>query len=87
MITPIGKRVVVGRLPKRQEGLIHIPDKFDTGPSQIGEVLALGTGGPFEVKIGDHVLLPETYGPGHTEVDGRDVCIISEDNLLGVLVE
>jgi chaperonin GroES len=87
-VRPIGKKVVIEREAKpRDAGLIVTPEKYDE-PGQIGKVVALGTGADgfaFSVKVGDTVLLPDLYEPGHFELDGKNLIIVSESNLLGVL--
>jgi len=90
---PLHDRVVVKRIDadEKSKGGIIIPDTAKEKPSQ-GEVIAVGPGGRDEagkivkpdVKTGDRVLFGKWSG---TEVvlDGEDLLIMKESDIMGVL--
>ena len=90
-IKPLGQRVLVKRLEADaiSAGGIVLPDTAKEKPQE-AEVLALGTGGkddngkdiPFSVKVGDKVLISK-YGGTEVKLDGEEVLIISESDILG----
>lgn len=92
-IKPLGQRVLVKRLEAEaiSAGGIVLPDSAKEKPQE-AEVLALGTGGKddhgndivFHVKIGDKVLISK-YGGTEVKVDGQDVLILNQNDILGVL--
>ena len=94
-IKPLGNRVVLK--PKKKEettvnGII-LPDSAQEKP-QTAKVLAVGDGGytpngtPYQmsVKVGDLVLMSKFPGQ-ETTVNGEDVLIIPEQEILAVLEE
>lgn len=92
-ITPIGQRVLVKRLEAEEvsAGGIVLPDTAKEKPQE-AEVVALGTGGKnedgsdfeFSVKKGDKVLISK-YGGTDVKVDGDDMLILSESDILGIV--
>ncbi|MBK1698872.1 co-chaperone GroES [Rhodovibrio salinarum] len=90
---PLHDRVVVKRLEQDEKttGGIIIPDTAKEKPMQ-GEVLAVGPGAkdeqgavqPLDVKVGDTVLFGKWSGTEVT-VDGQDVLIMKESDIMGVL--
>jgi chaperonin GroES len=72
-------------------GGIIIPESAAEKP-QRGEVLAVGPGGrgddnelvPLDVKVGDKVLFGKWSGT-EVKVDGEDVLIMKESDIMGVL--
>lgn len=92
-IKPLGHRVLVKRLEAEaiSSGGIVLPDTAKEKPQE-AEVLSLGTGGKdekgndivFTVKVGDKVLISK-YGGTEVKVDGKDVLILSESDILGVI--
>ena len=89
-ITPIGQRVLVKRLEAEavSAGGIVLPDTAQEKPQE-AEVVSLGTGGKdedgkaieFAVKAGDIV----KYGGTDVKVDGDDLLILSESDILGIV--
>ena len=91
---PLHDRVVVKRIDaeEKSKGGIIIPDTAKEKPSQ-GQIVAVGPGGrdesgkiiPPDVKAGDKVLFGKWSG---TEVvlDGEDLLIMKESDIMGVLV-
>lgn len=91
-IKPLGQRVLVKRIEADtvSAGGIVLPDSAQEKPQE-AEVLALGTGGKddsgneivFHVKEGDKVLISK-YGGTEVKIDGQEVMIISQSDILGV---
>lgn len=92
-IKPIGQRVLVKRLEADtiSAGGIVLPDSAKEKPQE-AEVLALGTGGKdengkdieFSVAVGDTVLISK-YGGTEVKLDGEEVLILSESDILGIV--
>ena len=92
-IQPIGSRVLVKRLDAEEvsAGGIVLPDSAQEKPQE-AEVVALGTGGKddngdtieFTVKVGDKVLISK-YGGTDVKLDGQDMLILSESDILGII--
>ncbi len=92
-IKPIGNRVLVKLVEEKEtiKGGIVIPESAKEKPQE-AKVIALGTGGkdengnliPFEVKVGDTVLLPK-YGSTEIKIDDEKYQIIKQDEILAIL--
>jgi chaperonin GroES len=92
-VKPIGDRILVEPVEEKEvkKGGIIIPDTAKEKPQE-GIVRALGTGKtddngkkiPFEVKVGDRVLVSK-YGGTEIKIDGKEYKILSSDDLLAVL--
>ena len=92
-IKPLGARVLVKRLEAEEvsAGGIVLPDSAKEKPQE-AEVVSLGTGGKddngnditFTVKVGDKVLISK-YGGTDVKVEGEDLLILSESDILGVV--
>lgn len=90
---PLHDRVLVRRLESETKTLggIIIPDTAAEKPQQ-GEVLAVGPGSrdetgklvPLDVKAGDTVLFGKWSGT-EVKIDGTDVLILKEGDILGVI--
>ena len=90
---PLHDRVVVKRVEEEQKtkGGIIIPDTAKEKPMQ-GEVLAVGPGARGEdgeliamgVSVGDRVLFGKWSGT-EVKLDGEDLLIMKESDLMGVL--
>ncbi len=94
-IQPLGNRVLVKRSEtKLSKGAILLPETAQEKPRQ-GEVIAVGPGKLDEkgnlkkvnLSVGDHVLF-SSYAVTEvkTEEENADFLIMSEDDILGVLV-
>ena len=91
---PLHDRVVVRRLEseEKSKGGIIIPDSAKEKPAE-GEVVAVGTGTraddgkitPLDVKAGDRVLFGKWSGT-EVKVNGEDLLIMKESDILGVIV-
>jgi chaperonin GroES len=92
-LKPLGDRVLVDPAEEKEtkKGGIIIPDTAKEKPTE-GVVRALGTGKtddngkkiPFEVKVGDRVLVSK-YGGTEIKLDGKEYKILNADDILGVI--
>ena len=92
-IRPLNDRVLVKRLEEEEttKGGIIIPDSAKEKPAE-GEIIAVGPGKMSEkgercelqVKVGDRVLFSK-YGGTDVKLDGEDLLIMREDDILGVV--
>lgn len=90
---PLHDRVVVSRFAEETKtaGGIIIPDTAQEKPSE-GTIVAVGNGArnedgsitPLDVKKGDHVLFGK-YGGTEIKVDGEDLMILRESDILGII--
>ena len=90
---PLHDRVVVRRLEgdEKTAGGIIIPDTAKEKPQE-GEVVAVGPGArdedgkrvPMDVKAGDRILFGKWSG-SEVKIDGEDLLIMKESDILGVL--
>ncbi len=90
---PLHDRVLVRRIEAdaKTAGGIIIPDSAQEKPSE-GEIVAVGSGAkaedgtvtPLDVKAGDTVLFGKWSGT-EVKVDGEDLLIMKESDLLGVI--
>ena len=92
-VKPLADRVVVKRLEKEEKTAsgIVLPDTAKEKPAE-GEIVAVGAGRlnekgervPMEVKVGDKVLFTK-YGPTEVKVEGEELLILSESDILSVI--
>ena len=92
---PLHDRVVVKRAEAetKSAGGIIIPDTAGEKPQQ-GEVVAVGPGGrdeagkliPIDLKKGDKVLFGKWSGT-EVKIDGKELLIMKESDIMGVLVK
>ena len=93
-IRPLHDRVIVKRVEAERttaSGIV-IPDSAGEKPDQ-GEVLAVGPGKrddngkqiALDVKVGDRVLFGK-YAGQTVKVDGQEVMVMREEDIMGVLV-
>ena len=92
-IKPLHDRVIVKRIEEGEQvrGGIIIPDTAKEKPQE-GEVVAVGDGKrkddgtrqELDVKAGDRVLFGK-YSGSEIKIDGEDVLILREDEVLAVL--
>ncbi|HET8792138.1 MAG TPA: co-chaperone GroES [Modicisalibacter sp.] len=93
-IRPLHDRVVVRRVEEEQKtaGGIVLPGNAQEKPTR-GEVLAVGNGRildngevrPLDVKVGDNVIFKEGFGIEKQKIDGEEVLIMSETDILAVV--
>src|ERR1044072_6979392 len=92
-VRPLHDRVLIKRIEEQEtvRGGIIIPDTAKEKPQE-GEVVAVGTGKrlengtviPLEVKEGDRVLFGK-YSGTEIKLDGEELLILREDEILGVI--
>ena len=92
-VRPLGDRVLVKRIEEEEvlKGGIIIPDTAKEKPLQ-AEVVATGPGRrsekgdliALEVKAGQRILLGK-YSGTEVEIDGDELVIIREDDVLGIV--
>ncbi len=90
---PLHDRVVVKRIEgeEKTKGGIIIPDTAKEKPQE-GEVVAVGPGArdesgkvqPLDVKAGDRILFGKWSGT-EVKIDGEDLLIMKESDILGVV--
>lgn len=92
-IRPLHDRIVVRRVEEKEtlKGGIIIPDSAKEKPQE-GEVVAVGKGKrnddgklvALDVKVGDHILFGK-YSGNDIKIDGEELLIMREDEVLGVI--
>jgi chaperonin GroES len=92
-VRPLHDRLLVRRREEKEEarGGIIIPDTAREKPMK-GKVLAVGNGRvlengkklPLDVKVGDEILFGK-YSGTEIEIDGEEVLIVREDEVLAIL--
>jgi chaperonin GroES len=92
-LRPLGDRIIVKASEKEEvsRGGIVLPDTAKEKPQE-GEVIAVGPGrtldngkiAEVEVKVGDKVLFAK-YGGTEVKVDGEEVIILRQDDILAIL--
>jgi len=92
-VKPLRDRVLVRRIEEAEQkvGGIIVPDSAKEKPLQ-AEVIAVGSGRvldsgqklPLDLKPGDKVLIGKWSGT-EVKVDGEELLILKEDEVLGVL--
>jgi len=92
-LRPLHDRLLVRRIEEKETagGGIIIPDTAKEKPTE-GKVLAVGNGRLLEdgtklaldVKVGDRILFGK-YSGTEIKVDGEDVLIVREDEVLAIM--
>ena len=92
-VRPLGDRVLARRMEQDEQvrGGIIIPDTAKEKPME-AEIVAIGEGkrlddgsrAPFEVSIGDTVLIGK-YAGVEIKFDDEDYLILKEDEILGIV--
>jgi len=92
-LQPIGDRILVQFGPEMEQirGGVIIPDSAKEKPQE-AKVIALGSGRkqkdgtpiPFEVKVGDTVLLGK-YAGTEVKLEDRKYTFVREDDILGLV--
>ncbi len=90
---PLGDRVVIRRVEEeaKTKGGIIIPDNAKEKPQE-GEVISVGPGArdedgkriPIDVVAGDRILFGKWSG-SEVKIDGEELLIMKESDILGVL--
>ena len=91
--TPLHDRILVRRLEEGEtiRGGIIIPDSAKEKPQE-GEVISVGKGKsndegkvfPLDVKAGDNILFGK-YSGTEIKIDGEELLIMREEEVLGIL--
>jgi len=92
-LRPLGDKIIVKRVEaetKTKSGIV-LPDTAKEKPKR-GKIIAVGDGkrldsgerAPFSVKKGDEVLFT-SYAGTEIKVDGEELLIMSEDDVLAVV--
>ena len=91
--TPLHDRILVRRVEEGEtvRGGINIPDSAKEKPQE-GEVISVGKGKsndegkvfPLDVKAGDRVLFGK-YSGTEIKIDGEELLIMREEEVLGIL--
>ena len=92
-VRPLYDRLLVHRIEDKEtvKGGIIIPDTAKEKPQE-GKVIAVGNGKilengtkvPLDVKVGDKILFGK-YSGTDIKIDGKEVLILREDDVLAVL--
>ncbi len=91
-IKPLGDRILIEQLPAEEKtaGGIIIPDTAKEKPQQ-AKVIAVGDGKlvngkrvPLDIKKGNKILFSK-YGGDEVSVDGKELKIIKEEDVLAVI--
>lgn len=93
-VRPLGDKIIVKRdeAQTRTDSGIYLPESAKDKPRQ-GKVVAVGNGRlnketgdymPFTVKKGDAVIF-SSYAGTEIKIDGDEVLIMTEDDILGVI--
>lgn len=92
-LRPLYDRVIVKRIDSEEKtkGGIYIPESAKEKPLE-GEIMAVGQGRvldsgeirPLQVKVGDRVLFAK-YAETEIKIEGENLLLLREDDLLGVL--
>jgi chaperonin GroES len=92
-VKPLGDRVLVEAVEEKEvkKGGIIIPDSAKEKPTE-AFVRVLGTGKtdddgkkvPFEVKVGDRVLISK-YGGTEIKLDGKEYKLLNSDDILAIV--
>jgi chaperonin GroES len=92
-IRPLYDRIVVKRLEEKETkiGGLFIPDSAKEKPQE-AEVMAVGKGKrlengtlvPLDVQVGDRILFGK-YSGSEIKIDGQELLIMREDEVLGIL--
>ena len=93
-IRPVGDRILVQHVEEKEQvrGGVIIPDNAKE-KSQEAKVIAVGRGtklkngtvAPFEVKVGDAVLIGKFSG-SEVRIDDQKFTLVREDDIFGIIV-
>ena len=92
-LRPLGDKILIKRVEaetKTKSGIV-LPDSAKEKPKR-GKILAVGTGkrlddgtvAPMTLKVGDEVIFT-SYAGTEIKLDGEEVMIMSEDDVLAVV--
>lgn len=83
---PTRNRVLIEPLTEQyaKAGRFHIPENHREMYPTEGIVVALGTKGPFEVKIGDRIIMEAHHGTAVT-IQGKTFKILATNEILAII--
>jgi len=94
-LQPLGDRLIVEAVNEDEisKAGIILPDTIDKEKPEKGKVISVGSGKmredgtrlALEVKVGDVVFFKK-YAPDEIKIDGKEYLILSESDILAVLV-
>lgn len=94
-LQPLGDRLLVEAINEDEitKAGIILPDTVDKEKPEKGKIVAVGSGRvkddgtriALEVKVGDIVFFKK-YSPDEIKVDGKEYLILSESDILAILV-
>ena len=93
-VRPLGDKIIIKRADAQTQtdAGIYLPESAKDKPKE-GEIIALGDGllnketgeyMPFTVKRGDRVIFT-SYAGTEIKIDGEELLIMTEDDILGVV--
>lgn len=82
MIKPLRGNIFIEVIKEEKTTASGIILTSSLGETERGLVTAVGAE-VLQVKVGDVVLLKK-YGPEKIKIDGQDLCIAEEDDLIGI---
>ena len=92
-LKPLADRLVVERIEEgnKTQGGILIPENAKEKSAEAlvvavgsGKILNDGSVRPVDIKVGERILIGK-YGGTEVKVDGKDLLVIREDEVLGVV--
>ena len=94
-VRPLGDKIIIKRADAQEktDSGIYLPESAKDTPRE-GKVMSLGSGilnketgeyMPFTVKNGDRVIF-SSYAGTEIKIDNEELLIMSEDDILGVIV-
>ncbi|MBI4268496.1 co-chaperone GroES [Candidatus Uhrbacteria bacterium] len=95
-LKPLGDRLIVEPVSSDEvtKAGIILPDTVDKEKPEKGKVLAIGPGKllengtrlPLEVKVGDIVIFKK-YSPDEVKIDDKEYLVLSESDIMAVVLE
>ena len=95
-LQPLGDRLLVEAISEDEitKAGIILPDTVDKEKPEKGKIVAVGSGRlkddgtriALEVKVGDIVFFKK-YSPDEIKVDGKEYLILSESDILAILIQ
>jgi chaperonin GroES len=94
-LKPLSDRIIVKAITAEEKtpGGIVLPDTAKEKPQE-GEVIAVGPGklmdngkvAPIDVKVGERVVYSK-YGGTEIKLNGEEVVVLRQDDILGIVVK
>ncbi len=93
-IKPLSDHVLIEPVlaKEKTESGFFVPQNSDKEGPEEAKVIAVGPGKtikgekvPMDIKVGDKVLFSKPYGASKIKVEGKDLLIIKEEDILAIL--